>query len=135
MTPEWTTGRDALHQEIAKLRRDVEERDCEIGYLKDLMSVNDVDYSLCWHLTPKEEQVLNVLMMGGIKSREHIAHVLYAEGEHKDRTLDIFIMRLRQKMGADGIDILCAWGRGYCLSAKHIAKIRLLCRLPDEAVA
>jgi DNA-binding response OmpR family regulator len=133
MTPQWTSNRDALHQEIAKLRQQVEERDCEIGYLKDLMSVSDVDFSLRWHLTPKEEQVLNVLMAGGIKTREHICHVIYQRGEPHERSLDIFIMRLRQKLGVDGIDIITAWGRGFCLSGEHIAKIRELCCL--QAVA
>lgn len=127
MLPQWTSQRDSLHKEIAHLRQELDEKDCKIRYLEELMLQPDVELRNHWHLTETEDKILRILLSGGIKSRTTFMTLVYDFREPGDRVLDVFIAHLRQKLAPDGIEIRTIWGRGYRIDDVDIARIKQLC--------
>ena len=133
MMPTWDNPRDALHKEIADLREQVGDRDQRIAELVSMLSVPDIELHRCWRLSPSEEQILRLLLSGGLKTRTGIMFFLYNEHEPLDRVLDIFIFRLRQKLATHGIEIETVWGQGFRMSDTDIVRVKQLCKAQEQA--
>ena len=134
MTPDWTNERDSLHREIAKLRQELIEKDCKIDYLSELLRGPLVDLGR-WKLTVKEEKIVRVLLLGGVKDRSVILELVYDNKEPLDRTLDVFVGKIRHKFLMDGIKIQTRYGQGYQISDEDIAKVKQMCAAPQAQAA
>jgi two-component system cell cycle response regulator CtrA len=134
MFPTWTSDRDALHREIAELRGKLDERDCQIMRLRQMLEPT-IEFPTRWKLTGTEEKILSLLMFGGVKLRSSIVDLIYDNDvdEAKDRIIDVYIHRLRHALAKDGIEIKTVWSRGYKLEREAIARIKQICA--GEAVA
>ena len=133
MTPQWTHDRDALHQEIAKLRGRVVELESEVIYFKDMMR-SSLDFSRRWKLTAVETKILSILTTGGVKDRSVFMALIYDKDEPHDRILDVFISKIRRKIEPDGVRIDALWGQGYVMSDENIAKVKTLCLAPLDNI-
>lgn len=96
------------------------------------------------HFTPREEQVLGVLIARPVAFKEAIYTTVFGmELNPPDpKILDVFICKIRRKfreharsIGASPIDIESMWGRGYRLDDANKARARALLINPVEAVA
>ena len=136
MLPNWENPRDALHKEIANLCRELEEHKCRIAQLNSMLFGPPVDYSNHWHLSKSEDCILSLLMTGRLTSRDLIMDLLYAGQAEPplDKVLDVFIMRLRDKLRPDGIEIKTIWGKGFRMDDNAIEQVKVLC-LPNTKAA
>lgn len=71
-----------------------------------------------WRLTTSEATILNVLALRSVATKPALLFALYGDdpdGGAEDKTLDVLIWKLRQKLGPLGIAIENVWGQGYRL--------------------
>lgn len=95
-----------------------------------------------WSLTPSETTVLNVLLKRSIASKDAIHTVLYGDdpdGGPDLKIVDVFICKLRDKLGPFGIEIISKRGDGYRLSPGSFHALDAMSRgmpppLPGELV-
>ncbi len=103
----------------ARLRRPVAEREGRIevgGLTVDLEGRSVAVDGSALELTRLEFDLLALLVRrrGSALQRAWIAdHVLDAERENSDRTLDVHVSRLRKKLGSYGACVQTVWGVGY----------------------
>ena len=71
------------------------------------------------HLTPNERAVLELLASGKLLTRDRLMGHLY-DDRHKDppydKIGDVWICRLRRKIGRFGVEIVTTWGQGWRLT-------------------
>ena len=133
MMPTWDNPRDSLHREIAELREMVGDRDQRIAELVDMLIVPDIDLYRCWRFTPCEDRALRLLLKGGLKTRDLLMNFMYDDKQPMPKVLDIFIMRLRQKLAPQQIKIDTIYGQGFRISDKDIARVKQLCKAQEKA--
>lgn len=71
-----------------------------------------------WRLTASEATLLNVLALRSVATKPALLFALYGDdpdGGAADKTLDVLIWKLRQKLGPLGIVVDNVWGQGYRL--------------------
>jgi len=137
-TPEWVNQRDSLHQEIAKLRGELADRDLRIESLNYLLIGQPIDFWRVWHLTAQEEKILQALMSGRLCSKDYLMDFLYAMSPAKEpgiKIIDVFVCKLRNKLENHNIAIDTVWGRGYRMSVETIARVKTMCAAPSAAAA
>lgn len=68
------------------------------------------------HLTRKEEVVLRAIMAHErVANREFLLNIIYGgRDEPEIKILDVFVTKLRAKLGLHRAAIETVWGRGYC---------------------
>lgn len=132
MQTPWINQRDQLHQEIARLRRTIEYKECEIHELRSILICQDVDLTQCWHLTRTERDIIGALMSGIILSREQIMTAVYPKDSDRpdEKIIDVFITKIRRKLEGSPVQIETVRGHGYRLQPKMIALIKQLCAPP-----
>ena len=87
--------------------------DIKIDFVRKVVSINGEDI----RLSPKEFGILSMLArnIGRVFSREEIlAEVWHGESYVLERTVDVHIARIRQKLGACGERLTSRQGYGYC---------------------
>ena len=70
-------------------------------------------------LSKSEERIFSILLRQGYVSRSSILDFLYLErdeDEPYEKILDVFVCRLRKKLGKYGISVQTVWGQGYALT-------------------
>lgn len=70
------------------------------------------------HLTGKEYQIMELLALrkGVTLSKEQFINHLYGgRDEPEQKIVDVFVCKLRKKLGQGGLAIATVWGRGYVL--------------------
>jgi two-component system cell cycle response regulator CtrA len=76
------------------------------------------------HLTRREYAILELLALrkGGVLTKEMImSHVYGGMDEPKDKIIDVYICKIRQKLASFGGEdcIETVWGRGYTMAAEE----------------
>ena len=68
------------------------------------------------HLTLKEATVLRaVLQHDRVATRDFLLNLIYAgQDEPEMKILDVFVAKLRAKLGPHRIAVQTVWGRGFC---------------------
>ena len=138
MTPQWTSSRDSLHLEIARLRRQLEERDAKIEQLTGMLINTDVDAWQTWGLTHNEARLLGALMCGRVCTKSHLMDLVYetAPGDQPDvKIVDVFVCKLRKKLAPHGVVVDTVWGRGFRMREEMIVRARALCTAPVRSAA
>lgn len=110
--------RDALHQEIARLRRQRDEAREAARQLREMLAP-PLAFPLAWRLSPAESRLLSALYShpnGMTREALHTVIERDIEIESEIKIVDVFVCKLRAKVTAHGIKIRTLWARGYVLS-------------------
>lgn len=95
--------------------------------LEDLLGIG-IEWPLFLGLTPHEGKVLGALMRREVQSKEGLLLALYGtrpDGDMPDiKIIDVFICKLRKKLGRFGITVDTLWGQGYRLPMAMRDKIK-----------
>lgn len=79
-------------------------------------------------LTKSEAIVLGILMQRDVATKEQLMVALYANRKDTeiahDKIIDIFIHKVRRKIGGHGIEIRTHWGIGYSLTPESKVRVR-----------
>lgn len=113
--------RDAHHIRIAELNARVDELEEENRQLREL-AAPEFRYPAEMKLTPTEGQVLAVIAArSGPTSAGRINNILYAVAgiDVQDKTIDVFICKIRRKLKPFGIEIRNVWGHGFELTQEN----------------
>lgn len=109
--------------EISQLRALVEDLQERVAAL-ELGIAGDVSRYRLLGLTPRESQVLTLLMKRGIVTRDALRIVLYgSEGEQSDRVIDAHLTHIRQKISALGVTVVNVRGNAWYLAPRDKATI------------
>jgi DNA-binding response OmpR family regulator len=107
-----------------------------IRQLEDEAGLN-LEFHPRYNFTETEAAMLGLLVTyKGVITRERAYTFLYGMRADTpgERILDVYICRLRSKLGAEGIHIGTSWGRGWYLDDEDRAKVNAM-RLQPAAVA
>lgn len=91
-----------------------------------------------WGLTPKETQVLAVLMRNATCTKRAIMAALYdlgADDPPEIKIVDVFVCKVRKKIEPRGVLIETIWGQGWFIPAASKARARELIAASPTAVA
>lgn len=80
------------------------------------------DVIVASHVTRKEEAVLRaVLTHNQVATKDYILTVVYGGMDEPEiKIIDVFITRLRAKLGAHRGAIVTVWGRGYARGDRYV---------------
>jgi two-component system cell cycle response regulator CtrA len=93
------------------------------------------DVCRAFGLSPSQGRLLQDLMCGGVRTRDMLMDALYWDrpGEEPgDKILDVFILRLRERLGAHGIGIRTVWSSGYEMWPADIARANAVLDQPQK---
>jgi len=109
----------ALRDENERLRE-------QAAYLQDALTCGFLA-PLEWRLTPQENRLLGALVARPLATREVIMAALYHHrgiDEAEMKVIDVFVCKLRKKLGPQDIKIHTVWGRGYRLDTETRTRLR-----------
>ena len=80
-------------------------------------------------LTGSEGRVLVALMSGGLKTKEHLLSEVYSDRWNDDdepgmKIIDVFVYKIRKKIGPFGMVIETVFGQGYVMPEETRKLIR-----------
>lgn len=77
-------------------------------------------------LTPTEETLFRHLLTRDVATRRSAMTILYSDRgeEPSENNIDIHIMRLRRKLGSQGVVITNVWGRGWRIEGREAIAAR-----------
>jgi len=110
--------------------RIAQERACQaeerVRQLEAVFGQNDPRYERLG-LTATEGNIVGVIMARPIASVSQIHTVIYGnrvDDPPDEKTITVFIHKIRHKLERYGIHIECVWGRGYRMDEQSKAEIR-----------
>lgn len=110
--------RHPLHQEIAKLRGQVEEARETIRNLRDLL-MPPLVFPRKWQLTGAESRLLAALYSNPNGLSREVGHAVVDNNPEpltEQKIVDVFVCKLRKKMKPYGVSFVNQWGRGYAMT-------------------
>lgn len=108
---------NTLHAQNRQLRARNEELEELVIQLKGEMGLGqDLPEGLP-HLTCYEADMLRILIARKVVTRNAAMMAIYSDRTEMphEKIVDIWVHRLRRKLGPMGIRIATLWGRGWCL--------------------
>ena len=119
---------------IKRLERRIAELEVALAQLTNTPKV-----PLMFKLTPQETRVLEVLLRRHSATKEQLLAEMYAHRYGADdlpeiKIVDVFICKLRKKLGPRGIKIETRWASGYVLPMESRVAIAELCRRELDAI-
>jgi two-component system cell cycle response regulator CtrA len=117
-------NRDPLYLEIASLREQLELRDEEVRQLREMFTPV-LAFPPQWRLTSRETSMLAALYAAkGALGKEALHHAVSdLEIETEPKIVDVYICKIRRKVGRFGIRIETLWGDGFRLRGESRAVI------------
>lgn len=112
---------DALTEENARLSD-------EIATLRRLLG-QDVNPWVGLGLTASEARLFGLLAKRGQATKDQLHHLcgVNHDGETPDpKIVDVFICKMRKKLGRYDVQIETVWGQGYRIAPDHLARAREL---------
>lgn len=109
-----------LQEENDELREKVRQ-------LEELLAAGVLRIPREFGLTGTEETILGVLLSHEMGTVDQFLHALYygrGDDSPGGNIVNVYICRLRKKLGEYGIEIKTVWGRGYSLTKDSKAIIR-----------
>lgn len=118
---------DHLHKEIAGLREQLAAAQERIGYL-ELQAKDVEDFPGTFNLTPYETVVLSALYRnpGRTQTKEAIFARLheFCDTDADVKIVDVYICKLRKKLGSISVKIATHWGHGFFMTAENATMLR-----------
>lgn len=133
--------KDTLHQEIAKLRRQLDEANATIAGLTAALNDGTEEFYGVAGLGRMEARFVGALTKCGRISRERLIVAVWGnDGAPELKTIDVTLCHLRKKLRPHGIEIATLYNYGYEMSRDSIERLRLLAGgapsiVPDQEAA
>jgi DNA-binding response OmpR family regulator len=116
---------EIYREEITRLRGKVEFLEEQNRQLKELVQPGFI-FPVEWRLSVSESRVLALLSVApdGFRTREALRNAACGvDSETGAKVVDVYVFKIRRKIGPHGILIETVWGRGYRLSSENRAKV------------
>lgn len=129
-------GRGDYYTEITRLRGELEEANETIIQLRALLAPPEMAFPAHWKLTPKESDLLRVLMATPEITKEHLITALYDQDPDVEiKVIDVLVCKLRRKVLMDDVKIETVRGRGYRIAPEVKTAIRDMIRNEEYEAA
>jgi DNA-binding winged helix-turn-helix (wHTH) protein len=129
-------GRGDYYTEVTRLRGELDEAHETIAQLRALLAPPEMAFPSLWKLTPKESDLLRVLMATPEITKEHLITALYDQDPDVEiKVIDVLVCKLRRKVLADDVKIETVRGRGYRIAPEVKAAIRDMIRNEEHEAA
>jgi len=119
-----TDFRDAI---VRRLREENDELRERVRQLEELFYGGDEFTPPEWGLTAQEQILFWLLVRRRHVTRDQAMTALYSDRADCDvdpKVVDVFVCKMRAKLGRHGISIATHWGRGFELDAATRARFR-----------
>lgn len=115
-------------ERIATLTAELDEAREKIRQLEAAMRGSGFRAPACLKLSPRENEIVGLLMARECIEREALMLALYSERNDPPTTnvLSVYLFRLRQKFAPHGVTITSGWGQGWRLTPEMKIRIRAL---------
>jgi two-component system cell cycle response regulator CtrA len=120
-----------LRQEVADLKYILAERD----RVECAVAAALIDR---WKLAPTEGEFLAILYgaKGKVVSKETLLTRIYGyDTDIGEKIIDVWLCKLRKKLGPDGIEIETKWGRGMRMPPASCARVAAIVNEPKHPAA
>lgn len=127
--------RSASLTELVNLRAALDNAQATIRQLSTSAREGDSEFMGVAKMTRNEVLLISALARRGKMTKSALYDALYslrhADEQPEPKIVDVFICKLRKKLGRHGISIRTVWGHGYELTADNVAKLRALAGSSD----
>lgn len=109
------------------VQRENDELRERVALLERVLCQAERPFPFEWALTASEARVFGVLVSREMATKDAIMAGLYGsrlKDEAEEKIVDVFICKLRKKLGRFGIQIRTHWGQGFSLAAPERARFR-----------
>lgn len=114
----------------------IDELEEEVRQLREVAFGQDLIPPLAWRLTPTEATLVRLLVRHPLVRWETFEAAMTAarwDWEAEPKILDVYVSKLRKKLGPFGVEIVTQWGRGWGLRPSAREQVRVAC-LGGEAI-
>jgi two-component system cell cycle response regulator CtrA len=104
---------------IAAMQKRIDDLEFEVAELRAALTPPQATVPLDWKLVGPELRLMTAMAARELLTKDQGMILLYAGipgGEERDpKNLDVYICKIRKKVGPFGVSIATLWGRGWSL--------------------
>lgn len=111
------TAMRGLEQRVQILTLENAELEERVRQLQQLLLPDDWAPPLEWGLTVKEAAIVGLLLRRKVCTKQYLMDAMYSlratDEAPEQKIIDVFVCKVRKKLGAFGVEIKTLWGKGY----------------------